>query len=230
MLGGKLERGFCFMIGIYKILSPSGKIYIGQSKDVEKRFYQYKTLNCKNQKPLYNSFLKYGIEKHKFDIICECEIDELNEKERYYQEIYDVLNINGLNCSYVSTSNKKLIHSEQTKLKISISNKGKKRNQEFKDLISKKMKNISLDTRFKMSVSAKNKIVPKEVRTKQALGKVGKSQKRYSVLNTENGIFHYSILEASITYNINYGKLKAVLMGQNKNKTNLIYFNKRNNQ
>lgn len=31
--------------GIYKIISPTGKIYIGQSIDIEKRWKAYKRLN-----------------------------------------------------------------------------------------------------------------------------------------------------------------------------------------
>jgi len=45
------------MVGIYKITSPSGKIYIGQSINIEKTWkYRYKNLNaCKRQTILYNS-------------------------------------------------------------------------------------------------------------------------------------------------------------------------------
>jgi hypothetical protein len=31
--------------GIYKITSPSGKVYIGQSVDIKRRFTTYKILN-----------------------------------------------------------------------------------------------------------------------------------------------------------------------------------------
>ena len=54
------------MIGIYKITSPTNKIYIGQSIDIENRFTKYKSLDCKNQVRLYNSLKKYGFDKHKF--------------------------------------------------------------------------------------------------------------------------------------------------------------------
>jgi predicted GIY-YIG superfamily endonuclease len=42
------------MIGIYKITSPTNKVYIGQSLDIEKRFVNYKGLFCKQQTKLYN--------------------------------------------------------------------------------------------------------------------------------------------------------------------------------
>lgn len=52
------------IIGIYKITSPSGKIYIGQSRDLDKRLKSYKcgSSKTKGQPKLYNSFEKYGID------------------------------------------------------------------------------------------------------------------------------------------------------------------------
>jgi hypothetical protein len=49
------------MIGIYKITSPSKKVYIGQSVNIEKRKYFYEIGNCKKQIKLYNSIKKYGL-------------------------------------------------------------------------------------------------------------------------------------------------------------------------
>lgn len=48
------------------------------------------------------------------------------------------------------------------------------------------------------------------------------SQRRY-VLDVNTGIYYNSILEASNFNNIGYSALKAMLTGQNKNKTSLIY-------
>ena len=56
------------MIGIYKITSPSGKVYVGQSVNIERRLKEYKILKCKKQVKLYNSFIKYGFENHKIEI------------------------------------------------------------------------------------------------------------------------------------------------------------------
>ena len=84
--------------GIYKITSPSGKIYIGQSIDIDRRFYQYRKLACKKQPVLYNSFIKYGIETHIFEIVEECEKSLLNERELYFIKFYDSYK-NGMNCS-----------------------------------------------------------------------------------------------------------------------------------
>ena len=55
--------------GIYKITSPSGKIYIGSSKNIKKRWQSYSDKNCKGQPKLCKSFKKYGKENHIREII-----------------------------------------------------------------------------------------------------------------------------------------------------------------
>lgn len=107
------------MIGIYKIISPTNKIYIGQSVNIEKRFYRYKKLYCKTQRKLYNSFLKYSVEQHIFEIIEECDIENLNERERHYQDLYDVTSKKGLNCVLQDITGKRNSISEETRLKMS---------------------------------------------------------------------------------------------------------------
>lgn len=111
------------MIGIYKITSPSKKVYIGQSVNIENRKNIYSKIKCKGQSKLYNSLKKYGFSEHKFEIICECEILELNEKERFYQELYSSIGEMGLNLKLTKSNDRKCQISEETKLKISLSNR-----------------------------------------------------------------------------------------------------------
>ena len=94
------------MIGIYKITSPSNKIYIGQSTDIYKRFRYYKSLHCKKQIVLFRSLLKHGVDSHKFEIIEECNETDLNNKERYYQELYNCVGKDGLNCRLTKSTDK----------------------------------------------------------------------------------------------------------------------------
>lgn len=82
--------------GIYKITSPNGKIYVGQSKNIYNRWLYYKQLKCKNQKYLYHSLKKYGYNNHILEIIEICEQIHLNERELYYINLFDCLNT-GLN-------------------------------------------------------------------------------------------------------------------------------------
>lgn len=54
---------------IYRITSPSGKIYIGQTRNFSHRMSVYRTLKCKAQRKLYNSLVKYGFDNHRVDIL-----------------------------------------------------------------------------------------------------------------------------------------------------------------
>lgn len=127
---------------IYKITNPNNRVYIGQSIDIKRRFRYYRNLQCKGQPRLYNSLKKYGWETHIFEIIEKCKFEDLNIRERYWQEYYDVLdNDKGMNCTYVKTDVLPKRLSKNTKLKMSKNNsghmKGKKLSQETKDKIRK---------------------------------------------------------------------------------------------
>lgn len=110
-------------IGIYKITSPNGKVYIGQSTNLKNREKQYKNINeSKEQIKLYRSFIKYGIDNHIFEIIEYCSLEELDDKEIYWGEYYDVLK-NGLNCRL---GRGRGLISDDLREKMKISNKRKK--------------------------------------------------------------------------------------------------------
>ena len=84
--------------GIYKITSPIGKIYIGQAININERWNDYKCLDCKAQRYIYNSLKKYGVDNHKFEII-----HDLEKKERSKAEIINELNI--LETFYINKFN-----------------------------------------------------------------------------------------------------------------------------
>lgn len=115
-------------IGIYKIISPNGNIYIGQSSNIKKRFNSYKNLKCKLQFKLYNSFIKYGVENHKFEIICECEKIKLDYLEKFYIKKFNTFNTkHGLNLKEGGNTSSL---SEESKDKIRKANTGKKQSIE----------------------------------------------------------------------------------------------------
>ncbi len=55
--------------GIYKITSPTGRIYIGQSLDCYERREFYSRVECKAQTLVYRSIKKHGWAAHKWEII-----------------------------------------------------------------------------------------------------------------------------------------------------------------
>lgn len=242
------------MIGIYKITSPSGKVYIGQSVDVKRRFNTYKIIDrSKGQVRLYRSFLKHGIENHVFEIIEECLEFELNDKERYYQDLYSVLSNKGLNCKLTRSSDRSGKHSDETKLKMSFSGKGKTISIESRIKQSISKKNMSEETKIKIGLFHKgrkrsnetklkistSKINPSdETRLKMSLSQTGRKQSKQTIqkrvdsikknagkiiLDNNTGIFYKGIKEVAIIYNMKYINIAKMLSGHRKNKTNLIY-------
>lgn len=79
------------MIGIYKITCLSNnKVYIGSSSNIEMRWHRHRSnlkLNKSNPN-LQNSFNKYGLQNIKFEVIEECDISVLIEREQHYANEY----------------------------------------------------------------------------------------------------------------------------------------------
>jgi len=115
------------MIGIYKITSPSNKVYVGQSRNIEYRWTQHKSLRYDSYGKLVNSLKKYGVENHVFEVIEECEFEDLNIRERYWQDYYNVLGENGLNSMLTETDEKPRVVSKETKAKIAKGKHGRAR-------------------------------------------------------------------------------------------------------
>ena len=113
-------------IGIYKITNPTDSIYIGQSKNTEKRLKSYKGGHCLYQKRLKRSIDKYGWALHKFEILEVCKIEELDSKEIYYINLFQTFNTEkGMNL-LSGGRGKGLSISDETRLRMSQSQKGKK--------------------------------------------------------------------------------------------------------
>lgn len=227
------------MIGIYKITSPTEKIYIGQSVDIFSRISKYRTVKCIEQPKLYRSLLKYSFENHNFEIIEECNIEKLNERERYWQEFYNSVD-KGLNCIYTKTNDKSGKSSDETKLKISLNNKrpflGKKHTEESKLKMSNSLKGkksrigakLSKETKIKISNSHKGKKYSKEYRLEMSIIRKGKprlysTNREKVILDLNNGVFYESIKECSISLGINKSTLGSYLRGTRQNKTSLIF-------
>ena len=234
------------MVGIYKITSPSNKIYIGQSNNIEIRFKQYSYLSCKKQTILYRSFVKHGIENHKFEIVTLCYEEQLNEFERDFQEAYDVVGPNGLNCRLTTTNDRSGKLSKETKLKIGLAHKGRKHSQEFKDRIKLRMsgennpnlgKVCSKETREKLRLKHTGKTMSEEAKVKMSNAKLGRKLSEdhklklslnnggsRKVINIETGEIFKSIKEVADSINLVNCTLNLKLLGHRTNNTNMRYY------
>lgn len=212
--------------GIYKITSPSGRVYVGQAVNIKKRFSDYKKLiHCKRQTRLYNSLIKYQPNKHTFEIIEECSIDLLNERERYWQDFYDVLSRSGLNCVLQNSNEKVRVFSNETLKRMSVSKQGYKnpmfgKKQTSETLLKKTGVNHPMYGK-KHSEESLDKIRGKNNFMFGKTGELCPNSKR--ILDTETGEIYSSIKEAAEIIGINYYTLAKYLKGKRKNKTNLIY-------
>ena len=81
------------MAYIYKITNTeNGKIYIGKTiSSIETRWKQHIKDSFKNEcknRPLYRAFNKYGIDAFTIEEVEKCEVDILEERERYWIEFF----------------------------------------------------------------------------------------------------------------------------------------------
>lgn len=165
---------------IYMLISPENKVYIGQTVNLYRRISRYKNLDCKSQSGIYNSILKYGFDNHKVVILEYCGKHNLIDRERYYQDLYNVISDNGLNRELSATQDKNKVVSNETKIKLSISNKGKnlgrKHSAEYGKRISliQTGRKLSIITKSKMSISHKGFKHSDESKRKMSTSKKGK--------------------------------------------------------
>ena len=126
-----MKKDLTNIIGyIYKLSSPNGKIYIGQTINKKQRKYHYNSTSFKKQIKLWNNVQKHNWNPgDTFEIIEECLCGEnkiyLNEREKYWIQYYDSFK-NGLNCNEGGYGNSGYIASDTTKQKMSESGKNKK--------------------------------------------------------------------------------------------------------
>lgn len=155
------------MTGIYKIESPTGKVYIGQSIDIGRRFWQHQKRRYNDQPKLELSLIKHGNEAHKFSVIHELPIDVSPDVITVYEQFcidqYDTAGIDLLNIKKIAGNRSP--HSPETRMKMSNSHKGKSQNIGFKH---------SEETKRKMSISsmgqkAWNKGMPASEETRKKL-------------------------------------------------------------
>ena len=146
------------MTGIYKITSPSGRIYIGKAVNIEKRWLTYHRIKgVKGQTRLYRSLVKHGVQNHTFEIVEECLFEQLNIRERYWQDYFDVTGENGLNCELTATDVLPKIFSKETILKMSNSATGRILSQETKNKIGSKSLNRKHSEITKKKISENSK-------------------------------------------------------------------------
>lgn len=189
--------------GIYKLTSPNGKSYIGQSMHLKRRIGEYRRLECKGQTKIYKAIKKYGFENFKIDYLFET-----NKNYKYINILLDSLEIklikkydtieNGYNLqlggSFGKHSNetklklsenrigKKL--SEETKIKIGDASRGKKISDKQKQMMSEFFmgKPLSEDHKNKLKISRQNRITTEETKIKMSKAQTGRKHSDETII------------------------------------------------
>lgn len=167
-----MNRG---IVGIYVIKNnDNGKIYIGQSVDIEYRICSHFS-NLKHQRH-HNEFLQNAYNKNpeafSWEIVEKCKESELDEKEIFYIQHFNSTDSDyGYNMQYGGQAEHRA--TPETRRKMSETKKGKKFSEEHRRKIGE------ANHRRKLSEETKEKIRAKHGRAVLQIDKQGKVIKRY---------------------------------------------------
>lgn len=172
--------------GLYKITNiVNNKIIIGQSTKLNDRWSQHKSILRKNEHHnphLQSAWNKYGEKSFKFEIIFVCAPQDLDAAEIKFIKEYDSTDKKiGYN---IQKGGEKVVHSEESRRKISEAKKGSKHSEETKIKMSEAKKgerhpnfgkHLSNDTKIKIGKSHAGKPLSKEHKLKIAKRNLGNS-------------------------------------------------------
>lgn len=190
------------MIGIYKITSPTGKVYIGQSREIEKRWYNHTHIHYDTH--ISRSIQKYGGDAHVFEVAHELPIDVersvINTYEKFYMDQYRECGFEMLNMAEAGYGG---ACTPEAAKKISAALKGRKHSKEHRENHRKSMvgfrhkpetlaklqasnvgRTHSDETKLKMSMWHKGK--PKSIETRIKLSEARKLYHIRKKLNAAN--------------------------------------------
>lgn len=221
--------------GIYLVTNlVNGMTYVGQSSNLKRRLAEYKTPKYADRNYEISKAIKeFGIENFKFEIIEECSIDNLYEKEVFWIDLLKPeynKNKGGLgNRGYIPTEETRNTLSKYGKIQWAnktedekqyiIANNLKRRPLGYKHLESTKQKlrerqlgkKLSEETKKKISISNKGKN-DNSSHFKKVIG-----------YNDDSFFFFNSVKDAAKFFNVDPSCITGVLKGRRKHCRNLSW-------
>lgn len=127
------------MIGIYKITNLlNGKIYVGQSIDIDERFLAHKR---EPPPKMHEDVELFGWENFEFEVLEECSREVLNDRENFY--------IEKLNPEYNTIKKHNWTHTPETCEKIRQAKLGSHHTEESCEKMSESRKGVTLSEEHK---------------------------------------------------------------------------------
>ena len=187
--------------GIYMIKNKvNGKMYIGQSVYIEKRWRDHKECLRGNQnkpnKHLQSAWNKYGEDNFEFTIICECDESQLDTMEIDYIAKLNTYDPDfGYNKTYGGGGSRA---TEETKEKMSEAQKGKNNPMYGK--------HHSEEAKRKLSEAHKGKTLSEETKTKISEAHKGENNPFYGKQHSEESKRKMSAAQKGRTFSEEHKK------------------------
>ncbi len=183
--------------GVYKITNPNGRVYVGSSKNLYKRYAYYKNIGAPKQTILDRSFSKYGFSNHIFDILCLCdESDRYNKEREFGLKLKALYEEGGLNIVLPKSTDKPCIYSE---------------------FILNKFRQIGLNRKYSKET------IEKFSKSKIEHFKNNEHHHNKPVIDTLTGVFYKSAKEAAFYNDMKRTTLLENLNGKRQKKIKLKY-------
>lgn len=159
------------MTGIYKIDNPAGAVYIGQSREVYKRWKHLKAMACPRPILLVNSIRDNGADAHSFSIINELPEDVSQLVLDTYEQLYiSQFKECGFNMLNIQGGGRGAKHSQSTVQKL-------------------RLKIVSTESKKKISVAHAGKILSDAHKEKLRIAHTGKKQTELHIERAAMGHF-----------------------------------------
>ena len=201
------------MTGIYKITNKiNGKVYIGQSTNIEKRWQDHKNdWKYNKTKLLYKAFEKYGLDNFTFEVLEECCVEELNSKEIDYIKqfrSYCGWGNNGYNMTLGGEGAKGIILTEERKQHLS--KLAKERNWTGENNPNYNNHALAGENHFNYGKHLSNETKNKISQSHKGIHKGGKNTQAKRVCC--EGVLFDCIKDCAEYYEVNYSTMKSWLL------------------
>lgn len=192
--------------GIY-LIRRGERVYVGSAVDIIKRWRQHKVdlrRDAHKNSYLQNAWNKHGEDAFTFEVLEECEVNRLLEREQYYIDLHP----DRYNLAPVAGSSLGIKRSPETRAKISAAKTGTKASPEARaNMSASKIGNTNCvghkatpEARENMSAAQKGRKASDETRVKLSAAQMGNTK----ALGRETSDETRARLSASSTGNTNW--------------------------